>query len=73
MLIKLLRAEGWSERQSRHGIFFSTGTGDNYRKTTIPLKNIPIPRGVLAQIVGPKQTGWGRRGLDERLKRQGLI
>ena len=71
-LVIILAAEAWKWRPCPHGIFFSTGRGPTYRKTTIPVKRNPIPRGTLRQIVGPKQTGWGMDGLRSRLQRHGL-
>jgi len=67
--MKILRYEGWTERPSPHGRLFTTGQGDTYRRTTIPEKRSPIPRTTLGLILGPKQTGWGRRGLIERMRK----
>lgn len=67
--MEILRHEGWTERQSRHGRLFTIGKGDTYRRTTVPEKHSPIPRTTLGQILGPKQTGWGRRGLIERMRK----
>ena len=73
LLVRLFRCEGWRERPSPHGTLFTTGSGPTYRRATVPLKRDPIPRGTLGAILGPKQTGWGQKGLDELLAKHGLV
>lgn len=72
LLVRLFRLEGWRERPCPHGILFTTGSGPSNRSATVPLKRDPIPRGTLGAILGPKQTGWGRTGLDALLAKHGL-
>lgn len=66
-LIRLLERDGWIRgRRANHGIFFykqSPGE-DRPRTTVIPDKSAPLPTGTLAAILGPKQTGIGRAGLQ---------
>ena len=69
-LIRLLEHHGWEVvRRSRHGVFLSRqATGDDRpRMTVIPTRNRPLSPNVLAQILGPKQTGIGRSGLEAML------
>ena len=69
-LIRLLEHHGWEVvRRSRQGMFLSRQvTGDDRpRMPVIPTRNRPLGLNVLAQILGPKQTGIGRSGLEAML------
>ncbi len=68
--MRLLERDGWTRgRRANHGIFFyKQFHGENRPRTTvIPDKSEVLPNGTLGAILGPKQTGIGRVGL------QGLI
>ena len=65
--MRLLERDGWIRgRRANHGVFFSKQfPGENRPRTTvIPDKSAPLPNGTLAAILGPKQTGIGRAGLQ---------
>ena len=65
--MRLLERDGWTQgRRTNHGIFFYKQLpGENRPRTTvIPDKSEPLPNGTLGAILGPKQTGIGRNGLQ---------
>lgn len=64
---RLLSLEGWNCRPSVHGWFWSIGSGQTYRTTTVPYGRKPIPAPILGLMLSPSQTGWGRAGLRKRL------
>ena len=53
-------------RRANHGIFLYKQFADEGRPrtTVIPDKSAPLPTGTLGAILGPKQTGIGRAGLQ---------
>ena len=66
--MRLLEQDGWIRgRRANHGIFFyKQFPGEERPRTTIiPDKSAPLPNGTLGAILGPKQTGIGRAGLQE--------
>ena len=65
--MRLLERDGWMPgRRANHGIFFSKQfpSETRPRTTVIPDKSEPLPNGTLGAILGPKQTGIGRAGLQ---------
>ena len=65
--MRLLESDGWTRgRRANHGIFFHQQFPGEHRPrfTVIPDKSSPLPNGPLAAILGPKQTGIGRDGLQ---------
>jgi len=64
-LMKLLEQDGWIKgRFTRHGAsFHKTFPSGETRVTVVPNKSRPLPEGTLRAILGPKQTGLGRRGI----------
>ena len=65
--MRLLEGDGWTRgRRANHGVFFSKQLPGERRPrfTVIPDKSAPLPNGTLAAILGPKQTGIGRAGLQ---------
>lgn len=63
-LMKLLEADNWVKgRHTRHGSAFHKEDHSEVRTTIIPNGNDSLPIGTLRTILGPKQTGLGRRGL----------
>ena len=70
-LIRLLKADGWEEREqrARHGVCLKKRFPDRTRITIVPDKQEPIPDGTLGAILGLKQTGLTKAGL-RRLIRQ---
>jgi predicted RNA binding protein YcfA (HicA-like mRNA interferase family) len=72
-LIRLLERDGWQAgRHTTHGQALRKRIGDRTRVTTIPTKQMSLPSGTLAKILGPLQTGIGREGLRELIERYGL-
>ena len=68
-LIKLLKREGWTEiRNSRHGIWLRRDAEGETRFTTVKDTGEQIPQGTLSDILGPKQTGLGKAGLERLLR-----
>ncbi len=60
--------DGWERRGRRtHGIFYSKlFPGETFpRSTVIPDKSDDLPTGILGAILGVKQTGIGRGGLQD--------
>jgi predicted RNA binding protein YcfA (HicA-like mRNA interferase family) len=71
-LIRLLKKDGWQKgRQATHGRTMTKHIGDKTRVTFIPAKGSSLPEGTLNAILGDKQTGIGKDGLLELLKRFG--
>ena len=71
--MRLLEGDGWTRgRRTNHGIsFHKQFPGENRpRFTVIPDKSAPLPSGTLAAILGPKQTGLGRAGLQALIDAQ---
>jgi predicted RNA binding protein YcfA (HicA-like mRNA interferase family) len=72
-LIRLLEKDGWKQgRFSTHGRTVSKGFPDKTRLTVIPEKKGPLIDYTLSLILGPKQTGVGKRGLLGLLNKYGL-
>jgi predicted RNA binding protein YcfA (HicA-like mRNA interferase family) len=72
-LIRLLEKDGWKQgRFSTHGRTISKKYPDKTRVTVIPEKRAPLIDFTLSLILGPKQTGIGKRGLLELLNKYGL-
>lgn len=71
-LIRLLKKDGWQEgRQATHGKSLTKRFGDRTRVTVVPTKRSSLPEGTLNAILGDKQTGIGKNGLLNLLKRFG--
>ncbi len=71
----LLERDGWERRGRRtHGVFFSRHfPGERIPRTTvIPDKSDDLPAGTLGAILGVKQTGIGRGGLQDLIEKYGL-
>ena len=66
----LVQKDGWTvEETGTHGRVHVKRTSDGtIRTTVIPIKNRPLPKGTLAAILGPKETGLGKAGLRRLLK-----
>jgi predicted RNA binding protein YcfA (HicA-like mRNA interferase family) len=72
-LIKLALKDGWViKHRATHGIALAKKYPDKTRVTIIPDKKALLPDGTLAAILGPKQMGIGRKGLEELIKKYGL-
>ncbi len=72
-LIKLLRKDGWiPKRHTQHGIALAKTIGDHTKVTVIPDTRASLDEGTLAAILGPKQTGIGKRGLLELINKFGI-
>jgi len=71
-LIKLSVKDGWEiRRQATHGLSLAKRFGDRTRVTVIPDSRVPLPDGTLAAIIGPRQMGIGRRGLETLIAKFG--
>lgn len=73
-LIRLLKLDGWVPvRDSREGVVFHRRYEDGtFRSTVVGRKRRPLTDGVLAAILGPRQTGIGRDGLRTLIQEHGL-
>lgn len=72
-LINLLKKDRWEGgRRAAHGISLTKRIGQRTRVTVVPHTRASLPRGTLQAILGPKQTGIGRRGLLELLNKYGI-
>jgi predicted RNA binding protein YcfA (HicA-like mRNA interferase family) len=70
-LKRLLQIDGWTEgRKVNHGQAMIKRFSDRTRVTVIP-KRGTLASGTLAAILGPKQTGIGRAGLERLIKLHG--
>jgi predicted RNA binding protein YcfA (HicA-like mRNA interferase family) len=71
--IQILGKDGWTAvRKTTHGISLYKDFGETKRLTIIRKGNSPIASGTLAAILGPKQTGIGKKGLLALLNEYGL-
>jgi len=71
-LAALLEKDGWQfVRDSTHGAAYTKTFADGPRIATVQTRRKSLARGTLAAILGPKQTGLGRRGLERLLRRHG--
>jgi predicted RNA binding protein YcfA (HicA-like mRNA interferase family) len=69
-LIKLAVKDGWViKHRATHGLSLAKKFPDKTRVTVIPDKKALLPDGTLASIIGPKQMGIGRKGLEELIKK----
>jgi len=67
-LIKLYEADGWEPgRRSRHGQTLRKDVGRRTRTVVIPTKPGSLTTRTLHGILGPKQSGIGRKGLERML------
>ena len=72
-LIKLLQKDNWViKRQAQHGIALAKHIGDRTKVTVIPNTNASLDEGTLSAILGPKQTGIGKKGLLNLVNKFGL-
>lgn len=70
ILIKLAVRDGWEvKRRVTHGVSLAKRFADRTRVTVIPDSRAPLPEGTLAAIIGPKQMGIGRNGLEDLIKK----
>ncbi len=69
-LIRLAVKDGWEIKHSAtHGMSLAKRFADKTRVTVIPDSRAPLPEGTLAAIIGPKQMGIGRKGLEDLIKK----
>lgn len=72
-LIELLQKDNWTpKRRTRHGISMVKRIEDRNVVTVIPDTNASLPAWTLQAILGPKQTGLGKKGLLKLLNRYGI-
>jgi predicted RNA binding protein YcfA (HicA-like mRNA interferase family) len=74
-LIRLLELDGWQRRdRATHGIFlYKHFSGEKIpRSTVVPDKSDDLPGGTLGAILGVRQTGLGKNGLDTLIRKHGL-
>ena len=67
-LIDILISDGWQKgRKARHGLTLTKKFPDKTRVTFVPTKKDSLPPGTLSAILGPLQTGIGKKGLRQLL------
>ena len=72
-LIKLLVKDGWIvNRRAKHGYSLSKRFEDRTRVTVVPYTRASLDIGTLSAILGPNQTGIGKKGLERLIKMYGL-
>ncbi|MFW6132999.1 MAG: type II toxin-antitoxin system HicA family toxin [Planctomycetota bacterium] len=70
--MKLLEKDGWRKvRESPHGVAYCKEFSEGVRITCIPRRRKSLPKGTLSQILGPKQTGLKRTGLQRLREKHG--
>jgi len=73
-LISLLEKDGWIRgRKAKHGrcLTKKMGSGET-RVTFVPETRASLPDGTLSAIIGPKQTGIGKKGMQKVIDKYGL-
>jgi hypothetical protein len=71
-LIALAVKDGWEiKRRAKHGVALAKRFGDRNTVTVIPDTRAPLDEGTLAAIIGPKQMGIGRKGLEDLVRKYG--
>ncbi len=73
-LMFLLKKDGWQQGGRRtHAVFFSKRFLNESipRSTVIPDKSDPLPDGTLGAILGVRQTGLGKPGLQKLIEQFG--
>ena len=74
-LIRLLQRDGWLlKHRGRHGQVLSKffQNEGRHRVTVVSRTRASLPTGTLAGILSDKQTGLGRDGLGQLIKKHGL-
>ena len=72
-LISLLQRADWTVgRSAKHGVTLTKSFGDHTKVTFVPNTKTTLPIGTLMAILGPKQTGIGRRGLSKLIEKHGI-
>ncbi len=72
-LIRLLLKDGWAiRRRARHGLAMTKSFNNRTRVTIIPDTRAPLDDGTLAAILGAKQSGIGKPGLQKLIDEHGL-
>ena len=72
-LIKLLVKDEWIPHgRSTHGVSLRQYVSNRTKVTVIPDIRASLPDGTLGAILGPKQTGIGKKGLISLLNKYGL-
>jgi predicted RNA binding protein YcfA (HicA-like mRNA interferase family) len=72
-LIKLLLKDGWERAgESSHVVSLRKKFSDQTRVTIVQPTNDSLPRGTLSAILGIKQTGLGRDGVEKLIDKHGL-
>ncbi|MBI4188507.1 MAG: type II toxin-antitoxin system HicA family toxin [Chloroflexi bacterium] len=72
-LVKLLEKDGWVvHRRTRHGVALIKVISERTKVTIIPDSSARLDDGTLSAILGPKQTGIGKRGLLEIVNKWGI-
>ena len=73
-LIRLLEKDGWKKgRIARHGLQMSKWDAaiQRTRVTVIPRSRASLPEGTFGAILGQKQTGLGKKGIDLLIREYG--
>jgi predicted RNA binding protein YcfA (HicA-like mRNA interferase family) len=70
-LIAHLEKGGWTTgRKANHGRTMTKSDGGCIRVTFIPETRASLPKGTLGAILGPKQTGIGKEGLQKLIRKK---
>lgn len=68
----MLVADGWEiVRPTAHGLWLKKRFKSGTRFATVKDTKARLPPGTLAAILGPRQTGLGKKGLNDLIGRHG--
>ena len=71
-LIRLLELDGWVvHRRTRHGVALRKTQGGRTFVAHVPSRRASLPSGTLSGILSVKQTGLGREGLVQLVRKYG--
>ena len=71
-LTRLLKLDGWVEaRWTTHGLAMTKSFPDGRTRVTVVPRRGVLAAGTFAAILGPRQTGLGRDGLERLIRRYG--
>lgn len=72
-MCRLLRKDVWKEvRKSQHGVYRENQEDNGYRYVVTPVKRKDLPKSLPNRILGSRQSGMGRSGLQEMIDKYGL-
>lgn len=72
-LIHLLQTDGWEiARRTKHGVSLTRPIEGRVRVAIVPENRKSLDPEIIGRILGPKQTGLGRRYLENLIAKHGL-